>query len=369
MVYRFLYYLVNFLLRVFYRRIHFNGFENIPKDKPLLIVCNHPNGFFEPIILACLFPIDLHFLVRGDLFENKYLRKFLLSTHQIPIYRFKDGIAALKKNQQTINKAIEILRQNKAVLIFAEGSTDAGWKIRPLKKGMAKMAFQCIDDSSNLNLHILPVGMTFYRSENPGTEMLLNVGEAFPVSRFYSNDPKNAKEKMDEMSAYTQSKLEELTLSVEDRAKEDEIRKVWQKEITKSSFFDIFPRVKKNDQLFNQLKEFSLGTKAENTENRQPSLLSGLLWLFAFPGMILWLVPIASASLLSKKLVKQREFKSSIRMMLSAVFSILYCLMIYTILSMTYSLLIGFLAMIGIFIFGFLALFIWEYQVRNSNQY
>jgi 1-acyl-sn-glycerol-3-phosphate acyltransferase len=48
MVYRIIYYFANIILRVYYRKIHVYGLDTIPKDKPLLIVSNHPSGFLEP---------------------------------------------------------------------------------------------------------------------------------------------------------------------------------------------------------------------------------------------------------------------------------------------------------------------------------
>lgn len=47
MVYR-IYYFANIILRVYYRKIHVYGLDTIPKDKPLLIVSNHPSGFLSP---------------------------------------------------------------------------------------------------------------------------------------------------------------------------------------------------------------------------------------------------------------------------------------------------------------------------------
>ncbi len=368
MTYRILYYLVNFLLRVFYKRIHFNGIENIPKDKPILIVCNHPNGFFEPIIMACLFPIDLHFLVRGDLFENKYLRRFLVSTHQIPIYRFKDGIAALRNNQKTINKAIEILRMNKAVLIFAEGSTNAGWQIRELKKGMSRMAFQCIDGHNNLNLHILPVGMTFYRSENPGTEMLLNVGKPFAVKDFYTHEPKEAKLKMDEMNLYTQQRLEELTLSVPTKEEEDKLRTVWQNKI-QTSFFDFLPRVKKNTSLFNELKALIGRSKVEVNVIKAKPWYAVLLWILAIPGIIIWGIPVATGLALTKKYVKQREFVSSLKLVFCAVLCLILTIAMFTTIWIVSGYMTALYCFVISILLGFLSIAVWEYHAKFRSGY
>jgi len=70
MIYKIFWFWANIAIRVFYGKIEVSGLENVPKDGPLLIASNHPNGFLEPIIMACLFPRDLHFMVRGDGFRK-----------------------------------------------------------------------------------------------------------------------------------------------------------------------------------------------------------------------------------------------------------------------------------------------------------
>ena len=95
MFYQFLKILVGFTLRIFYRKIYMTGTEHVKKGKAQLVASNHPNGFLEPLIMACYFPKDLHFLVRGDVFDNPFLKPILTSTHQIPIFRFRDGFSKL----------------------------------------------------------------------------------------------------------------------------------------------------------------------------------------------------------------------------------------------------------------------------------
>ncbi len=370
MVYRFLFYFANLIIRIYYRKFYINGLDKIPKDKPLLIVSNHPNGFLEPIIMACLFPIDLHFLVRGDLFENRMLRWLLLSTNQVPIYRFKDGIAALRNNQKTIEKTIEVLKRNKAIIIFAEGSTDARWYVREMKKGMARMAFQCLDGSPDLDLHILPIGVTFQNSSHPGTDVILNAGEAFAVKPFYSKNVKEAKDKMDELTEITRAKIQELTIHLEDKKNEKIIGRFWKRYILANAT-SFFPRVLNDTALFKVLKAKEKQLNEGLLDTLELSSYSNNTFILYLPlalvGFVVWTIPIGLAFLITNKFVKQLEFKSSVRAALGGFMSMIYICMIIIILTIKYNLLTAFIGLIFIFGSGIFTLYVWE-NIKLQNK-
>lgn len=339
MVYRIIYYFANLILRVYYRKIHVYGLDRIPKDKPLLIVSNHPSGFLEPIIMACTFPIDLHFLVRGDLFEKAWLKHLLIGTNQVPIYRFRDGFAGLRNNQKTIAKTIEVLQQNKAIIIFAEGSTNADMYLRPFQKGMARMAFQTLDGSADLDLHILPVGVTFSASTKPGNEVVLSVGQAFPVKDFYTTNAREAKEKMDQLTQYAYDRVKENMIHLEDREEEASLRQAWlmYNKPGKSAFL---PRIQNGHGIFEYLKEVEKKLNSTVPKNvsvpdalRVSPVLAfrthGWYWLLlplALVGIILWAPPVMAGFGLAKTKVKQREFVASLQATASAGFSVVYIL-------------------------------------------
>ncbi|MFM2392165.1 MAG: hypothetical protein RLZZ546_142 [Bacteroidota bacterium] len=362
MIYRILFYFANIVIRIYYRKIHVTGLESIPKNKPLIIVSNHPNGFLEPIIMACLFPIELHFLVRGDLFEKKALRWLLTSTNQVPIYRFKDGIAALRNNQKTIAKTLEVLNRNKAIIIFAEGSTDSSWFLREFKKGMARMAFQCLDENPNLDLQILPVGVVFQKSSSPGTEVMLNVGEAFAVNPYYVKNAREAKDKMDALTLDTYNKIKKLVIHIEDDSHTSLVHKAWK--LYSSRHHDWFlPRVTHDQDIFSYVK------KSISSSNEVPPLKNGkyfILNLFSFilgiPGFIFWILPVYFGEKITKQFVKEEEFVSSIKASSTAGLCVIYSIVL--LIPMIYFLGISkaFLLLIAFSISGIFMLAAWEYK-------
>lgn len=379
-MYRFLYYLVNILLRIYYRKVYVNGTEKIPKDKPVFLVSNHPNGFMEPIIMACTFPVELHFLVRGDLFENKVLRPLLLSTNQIPIYRFRDGFASLRNNQKTIIKTTEVLKGNNAVIIFAEGSTNGDWNLRPLKKGMARMAFQCLDQNQDLDLQIVPVGVTFSNSHIPGTEVIINVGDPFPVKDYYVKNTVAAKEKMDEMTSKCHAEMEKLILHLDTKEDEAVVRQKWQ-DINIPEHTAFTPRVNRTGaSIFTALKNTcsQLNKKLDvllQDSSKKSSILgqrsdrSYLLYApLALIGYILWFLPLSLGKMITKKYVKQREFVSSVEISSKGAFCLIYLILIKIIGFIMFGFLNTVLLLLVMVITGIFYLYYNE-KKRMVNQY
>ena len=58
---------------MYYKKIYIEGADQIPEGVPLVFICNHPNSFMEACLLATFQNRPLHFLVRGDMFEKKWL--------------------------------------------------------------------------------------------------------------------------------------------------------------------------------------------------------------------------------------------------------------------------------------------------------
>ena len=310
MVYRFFYFMVNILIRVFYRRIYISGLDHIKKDQAYLITSNHPNGFFEPLIMACTFPIDLYFLVRGDLFENPISNWFLRSTHQIPIFRFVDGFSKMKENQSSMSEATQKLSEAKSILIFAEGSTDAVLKLRPIQKGTAKLAFQAMDEHHDINIQILPVGINFSNFRSPGSEVILNIGEPFDVKEFYTSEDKERPRAIRSLTKSIEASMDPLILNIEKEENENILRKAWQlssvlhskkgrviKESQEKhqSLRQLAIEINKNTNISSQVEEihdFLSNSVRRNRIMGVKKLPTAIYFLLGFPGMMFYAIPV-----------------------------------------------------------------------------
>lgn len=158
--------------------VHFDSKTSY--DSPKIIASNHPNSFFDAIVIAVNYPKPIYFLARGDAFKNPLVAKFLNSIQLIPIYRLSEGKNNLSKNEVTFEKCISLFKENKTILIFSEGLCINEWQLRPLKKGTARLALMAINNNV-LDLKIQPTNINYSSfTENP-KDILLNFNEEFSI--------------------------------------------------------------------------------------------------------------------------------------------------------------------------------------------
>lgn len=149
-------------IRYYFRDLHVEGlFMNLP-ETPLLLASNHPNAFLDGILLSVMFPRPLHILARGDVFFHP-LAAFLLPRLGIfPVYRLSEGKQWIPRNQQSFQACLDLFDAGGAVLLFAEGSSEHGSRLRPLKKGVARLAWQSwTSEGPSRNLQVLPLGICY----------------------------------------------------------------------------------------------------------------------------------------------------------------------------------------------------------------
>jgi len=358
MFYSFLKVLVRFTLKIFYRKIFITGLEHIKTDTPQLIASNHPNGFLEPLIMACFFPKPLHFLVRGDVFDNPVLKPMLRSTNQIPIFRFRDGFSKLRENSQNMDESIQVLLDKKNLLIFAEGGTESIKKLRPLQKGISRIAFQAMEKNPALDLEILPVGINFTYPTKFNTEVMLKIGKPLKAHDYldvYHEDNKLGHENL-LSDLYDEMKKNIIHLNNQQRIKTFEKLAIILRSIklyphlpiyrndeeplmSEKNLAETLDKISENnyDEIKDQLKKIESEMEKENISLadllKTPPGFGRIIFFVAgfIPflfGIILHALPIGLAYYFTKNKIKQKEFKASILM----VSSLILCLIYYIIL-------------------------------------
>ena len=159
MLYRFLKFPAKLALYFYCRKIKINDPDYLNLKGPLLIAANHPNSFLDAIIISSLFKEPVHSLVRGDVYKNKFYSTLLYSLNMLPVYRVTEGVENLENNYDTFKKCKEIFKKDGIVLIFSEGRCINEWKLRPLMKGTARLAFSSWEDG--IDLKILPLAINY----------------------------------------------------------------------------------------------------------------------------------------------------------------------------------------------------------------
>jgi 1-acyl-sn-glycerol-3-phosphate acyltransferase len=174
-------FLVKVALHAFFRKIIVEGKENLPKNRPVILVANHQNALIDPLLLATHTQLNPWFLTRAAAFTNPIVAKLLHFIRMLPVFRVRDGFSTIQQNQQTFNETFEVLRKNGTVVVFAEGSHSLVRNLRPLSKGFTRMAFGLKEKYPELEPVILPVGLQFSAHIRSGSTVRVTFGKIIPV--------------------------------------------------------------------------------------------------------------------------------------------------------------------------------------------
>lgn len=174
----------------FFRRWQIHGENKLPKNAAIIFVVNHQNAFLDAILIACSSLHEPWFLTRAGVFNSKIARYFFHVVHMMPVYRFRDGVKGLRNNDITIRACVDMLNNRKSILVFGEGDQSMRYQLRPLQKGLARIANIAQKENDwQLPLYIVPVGVQYDHYYNFRTRVLINYGEAIPVDASYKEMP------------------------------------------------------------------------------------------------------------------------------------------------------------------------------------
>lgn len=170
-----------------YKKIKLSHTDRIPKDKPVILAANHPTAFIEPCILACFLDRPLYFLVRGDFFKKAVFEKLLRNLHMLPVYRMRDGgYRNIKQNYATFDSCFQALKDRKTIMILAEGRTIHEKRLRPLRKGTARIALGALDAYPEIEeVYVVPVGVNYTYADQPRSEVMIDFGDPILATDYF----------------------------------------------------------------------------------------------------------------------------------------------------------------------------------------
>ncbi|CAN5216978.1 hypothetical protein BH09BAC5_BH09BAC5_19670 [soil metagenome] len=240
--YRYLWTVINIFLGYYYRKKrwkHSVGMENIPTDRPILFCCNHPNAFMDALMVGGTVSRQSWSLARSDAFSNKALAKFLTFIGIIPIYRLQEGAENLSRNDEMVNRCVDLLSHGKAIMIFSEGLCIQERRLRKLKKGTSRIVFAAEERNDfKLNLTIIPVGLNY--SATPWkfrSQLHVRFGKPFLANEYEELFKMNKARAMSTFTRDLEIKMAEQLIIIDDKANdnlvaqlEEMVTKNWAKE-------------------------------------------------------------------------------------------------------------------------------------------
>ena len=186
--YSLLRYYVDFTLKLSYRNIRYVGRERIPTDGAIIYAPNHTNALMDALVVLAMDRRPKVFVARADIFRIPILAKIFAFLKIMPIMRIRDGMDEVRRNHETIDKAVDVLRDRIPFCIFPEGQHQAKYSSLPLSKGIFRIAFQAQEMMPDVPLYIVPIGMRYGSFFRFRSTVRVQVGEPINIREFIAEN-------------------------------------------------------------------------------------------------------------------------------------------------------------------------------------
>lgn len=167
--------IVKFIVRVFTLilfRVKTYGQENIEKGKPYIMCANHTSNWDPPILYTAT-KSEMYMMAKEELFKNKFIYWLAEKTNIFPVKRGKQDIESIKKS-------LKVLKENKILAIFPEGTRNGIKKSGKLQSGPAYLA-------ARSGAKVIPVRIE--GNFKPFTKVKLYYGRPLDFSKYQSKKP------------------------------------------------------------------------------------------------------------------------------------------------------------------------------------
>ena len=199
--------------------------NKVPKNDPVLLAANHQNALIDAlnVVNSCDKYRQTTFLTRSDVFNHRFKPIMLNYLKMLPVYRQRDGgVDALKKNEEIFQICVDRLSRDDVVLIFPEGNHDRKQRIRPLKKGVARIGFQAAEENKfDLTLSIVPVGLNYENHLKFDTDLLVMFGPPIHLSEYYDAFQENPQKALTDVIKRLRKEMAKLVLHISSPAQHE----------------------------------------------------------------------------------------------------------------------------------------------------
>ena len=189
-----LYRLTTFISRILFSillRLEVKRNNDLLENKGVILAANH-FSVLDALILAVSYPKEIFTMGKVELFKNPISKLVMTKLNTIPVNR--KGFT-----RESIRKMLKLLKQNKTVAIFPEGTVSPDGKLGDFKLGLAKIALEAkvpiIPVAIKGSNRVLPRGQKIPRLNKVEVEF----GDFIYLDDFYYGDS-NCKDSMNKQT-------------------------------------------------------------------------------------------------------------------------------------------------------------------------
>ena len=208
--YNFLRNIVDINLRLSYRNLKYIGTERIPEDGAVIYAPNHTGTLMDALVILAMNRKPKVFIARADIFKKPVLAKMFKFFKIMPIMRMRDGFEEVKKNNKTIETAVDVLKDKVPLCIFPEGTHQTKHSLLPLSKGIFRIALQAKELMPDTPLYIVPLGIRYGSFFRFRASARVIIGDPMNVGEFMAqHEDKTPQELMNIMKKALEDRMKE----------------------------------------------------------------------------------------------------------------------------------------------------------------
>ena len=205
----------NYIFKKWFSSVEINGLGYVPDKGSVIFAPNHQNALMDAMALLVSSPSPVVFLARADLFKRKVINFLLRSIKIMPAYRMRDGIQNLKKNDASFDSAVEVLLHDHFFCLMPEGGQDVYRRLRPLVKGMFRIAFAAQEKlPEGESVLIVPTGIDYGNYDRSGHHLVVSFGKPIHVSKYIESFRENAPVAQNRLRDDLAARMSELMLDI-----------------------------------------------------------------------------------------------------------------------------------------------------------
>lgn len=207
---------VTWTFRQYFSSVTLVDEHNLPESGPVIFAPNHLNALMDALAVLALPPHRLPkvFLARADLFRlPAIVVNFIRFSKILPAYRIRDGYDQLDRNKETFDEAEKALLNGASVTVMPEGNQGDERNIRPLVKGIFRIAFSAQQKMpAGMSVKIIPIGMEYGDIVEFQNSLVIKVGNPIDVGSYMQQYEENQVKATNELKNSLREELESLTV-------------------------------------------------------------------------------------------------------------------------------------------------------------
>ncbi|MCB9028726.1 MAG: hypothetical protein H6545_06395 [Bacteroidales bacterium] len=189
-------------------------------------------------------------------FRKKVVARILYFLKILPVYRIRDGFDAVRQNDETFRDTMRVMENRNGVVILPEGNHATYRKLRQLKKGICRIAFQTAEASGfSKEINIVPVGLEYSHYWRFRQVLTVVYGHPIHVSEYYESYRANPNRAIVELRDRLSDEMKKVMVHIEDEENYDAINEL--RSIVNEKYSDRirYPKLFRDQRLINKVNE------------------------------------------------------------------------------------------------------------------